>query len=49
MRQVIALITDFGLRDPYVGMMKGVIATLCPEAEVIDLTHGVPKLSLIHI
>ncbi|HDJ51431.1 MAG TPA: hypothetical protein ENF25_04450 [Thermoprotei archaeon] len=47
MRRVIALITDFGLRDPYVGMMKGVIAALCPEAEVIDLTHGVPKYNVV--
>ena len=47
MRRIITLITDFGLRDPYVGMMKGVIATLCPEAEVIDLTHGVPKYNVV--
>jgi S-adenosylmethionine hydrolase len=41
-RPVIALLTDFGTSDPYVGMMKGVIAGICPEANVIDITHDVP-------
>lgn len=41
-RLVIALLTDFGLDDPYVGIMKGVIAGIAPEANVIDITHGVP-------
>lgn len=40
-RPVIALLTDFGLQDHYVGSMKGVIAGICPEAVVIDITHGV--------
>lgn len=38
----ITLLTDFGEEDTYVGVMKGVIASLCPEARVIDLTHQVP-------
>lgn len=38
---VIALLTDFGLEDAFVGVMKGVIATICPEARVIDLTHAI--------
>jgi S-adenosyl-L-methionine hydrolase (adenosine-forming) len=42
MRPVITLLTDFGSTDPYVGMMKGVIATICPDANVVDLTHEVP-------
>jgi S-adenosylmethionine hydrolase len=41
-RPVITLLTDFGHVDPFVGMMKGVIAGICPEANVIDLTHDVP-------
>jgi S-adenosylmethionine hydrolase len=41
-RPVIALLTDFGTTDPYVGMMKGVIAGICPEANVVDVTHEVP-------
>lgn len=38
---VISLITDFGLKDPYVGIMKGVIASINPKATVVDVTHDV--------
>ncbi|HLY29202.1 MAG TPA: SAM-dependent chlorinase/fluorinase [Aggregatilineales bacterium] len=38
---VIALLTDFGTSDVYVGIMKGVIATRCPSARLIDMTHEV--------
>jgi S-adenosylmethionine hydrolase len=36
----IALLTDFGTRDPYAAAMKGVIASRC-EAPIIDLTHDI--------
>ena len=39
---VVTLLTDFGLSDPYVGVMKGVMLSLAPQLELIDLTHGVP-------
>lgn len=39
---IITLLTDFGTQDTYVGVMKGVIASICPQATVIDLTHEVP-------
>ena len=42
MSTTIALLTDFGLRDAYVGMMQGVIARLAPQARVISLTHEIP-------
>jgi S-adenosyl-L-methionine hydrolase (adenosine-forming) len=35
------LLTDFGLRDSYVGIMKGVIYGIHPEAIVVDLTHDI--------
>ncbi len=38
----IVLLTDFGLKDHYVGVMKGVIAGLSPQASIIDLTHEIP-------
>ena len=38
----ITLTTDFGLTDHYVGVMKGVIATITPEARVVDLCHELP-------
>lgn len=39
----IALLTDFGLSDTYVGVMKGVIAELAPDAQMIDITHAIPQ------
>jgi S-adenosylmethionine hydrolase len=39
---MIVLMTDFGLKDPYVGIMKGVIKKTFPLAEIIDLTHEIP-------
>lgn len=38
----IALLTDFGTQDTYVGVMKGVIARIAPGIQVIDLTHAIP-------
>ncbi|MFP4158892.1 MAG: S-adenosyl-l-methionine hydroxide adenosyltransferase family protein [Desulfobacterales bacterium] len=38
---VISLLTDFGLSDPYAGIMKAVIASICPEAQTIDISHRV--------
>lgn len=43
----ITLTTDFGLRDPFVGAMKGVIAGICPGARVIDITHGVEPFHVL--
>lgn len=37
----VALTTDFGLTDVYVGVLRGVIRTLSPEAEVLDVCHAV--------
>jgi len=39
---LITLTTDFGHRDPFVGIMKGVIAGINSDTQVIDLTHGIP-------
>jgi S-adenosylmethionine hydrolase len=39
---LIIFLTDYGLADPFVGVCHGVIATRCPRARVIDLSHGVP-------
>lgn len=44
---VITLTTDFGYQDPFVGVMKGVIAAINPEVQVIDLTHGVPAQNVM--
>jgi S-adenosylmethionine hydrolase len=38
---IVTLTTDFGLRDPFVGIMKGVILSICREARLVDLTHEI--------
>lgn len=40
-RPCISLLTDFGQQDSYVGQMKGVIASINPDAIVIDLSHSI--------
>jgi S-adenosylmethionine hydrolase len=42
MPPTIALLTDFGLQEHYVGAMKGAILTVCPEATLVDVLHEVP-------
>ena len=39
---VITLTTDFGWRDNFVGVMKGVILGICPQASIVDLAHDLP-------
>lgn len=41
-RPVVALLTDFGLRDHYAGAMKGVVLGVCSEAVLVDITHDIP-------
>ena len=40
-RPIIALLTDFGLRDHYAGTMKGVALGICPDATLVDISHEV--------
>ena len=40
---LVTLTTDFGTRDGYVGAMKGVILSMAPQAQVVDLTHDIPR------
>ncbi len=41
-RRVITLLTDFGTQDYFVASMKGVILSINPEANIVDITHDVP-------
>jgi len=43
---IITLLTDFGQQDAFVGTMKGVILSILPEAQIVDLTHGIPRQNL---
>jgi S-adenosylmethionine hydrolase len=38
-RPIVALLTDFGTRDHYVGAVKGAVLAVCPDAAIVDLTH----------
>ncbi|HIB68787.1 MAG TPA: hypothetical protein EYO33_27775, partial [Phycisphaerales bacterium] len=40
-------LTDFGLSDHYVGVMKGVLLTHCPEVRLIDITHQIQPQSVL--
>jgi S-adenosyl-L-methionine hydrolase (adenosine-forming) len=39
----ITFLSDYGLSDEFVGIVHGVIAGICPDAQVIDISHGVPR------
>lgn len=39
---IVALLTDYGLRDAYVGILKGALLSVNPKARLVDLTHDVP-------
>jgi S-adenosyl-L-methionine hydrolase (adenosine-forming) len=38
---IVTLLTDFGLRDTYVGQLKGALLAVSPSTTLVDLTHGV--------
>jgi hypothetical protein len=42
-RPFISLLSDFGARDPSAAIMRGVILGICPEANVVDISHEVAK------
>ncbi len=44
---LITMLTDFGLKDPYVGVMKGVVLGINPAATVVDITHQVPPGNIL--
>ncbi len=41
-RPTIALLSDFGTRDHYAGVMKGVALSICPDAVLVDISHDLP-------
>ena len=42
----VSFLSDYGLRDEFVGIVKGVIADIAPHARVIDLTHEIPPFDV---
>jgi len=47
-RKPIVFLSDFGLHDPYVGIVKGVIHAINPSATIIDLTHAIEPQNIKH-
>jgi hypothetical protein len=45
--RIVTLTTDFGLGDPYVAAMKGVLLTLNPRAVIVDVSHEVRPQQLL--
>jgi S-adenosyl-L-methionine hydrolase (adenosine-forming) len=43
----ITFLTDFGLQDDFVGTCHGVMKRIAPEAEIIDITHGIPPQAVL--
>ena len=41
-RSPVAMVSDFGLIDSYVGVMKGVILGIAPGVSIVDITHQMP-------
>jgi S-adenosylmethionine hydrolase len=46
-RPIITLTTDFGFKDPFVGVMKGVILGINPQAEIIDISHSITPQNIL--
>jgi S-adenosylmethionine hydrolase len=40
---VVTFLSDYGVSDDFVGVCHGVIASICPQARVIDVSHGIPR------
>lgn len=46
-RPIVTLTTDFGTNDHFVGVMKGVILEIMPEAQVVDICHSVQAYDVL--
>jgi S-adenosylmethionine hydrolase len=45
-KPILTLTTDFGLSDHYVAAMKGVILSICPQAQIADISHEVKPFAI---
>ena len=43
----ITFLSDFGLQDDFVGTCHGVIKRIAPDAQIIDITHGIPRQQIL--
>ncbi|MFQ5667778.1 MAG: S-adenosyl-l-methionine hydroxide adenosyltransferase family protein [Candidatus Binatia bacterium] len=44
---IITLLTDFGVEDAFVGVMKGVVLGINPQVQLVDLTHAIPPQQIM--
>ena len=47
MPRILTLTTDFGVDDPFVGIMKGVILNIAPTVNLVDLTHQIEPQNIV--
>lgn len=45
---IIALLTDFGIDDAYIGVVKGMILSHNPNVQIVDISHGVKSYSILN-
>jgi hypothetical protein len=45
-KPLISLLSDFGLKDPYVAEMKAIILSICPDASIVDISHEISKFDI---
>ena len=43
---IVTLLTDYGRDDDFVGVCHGVIRRIHPEAQIVDITHGLPRYAV---
>lgn len=46
-KKIITLTTDFGLKDPFVGIVKGVILGINPDVHIIDISHNINRYNIL--
>jgi S-adenosyl-L-methionine hydrolase (adenosine-forming) len=44
---ILTLTTDFGLKDGFTGILKGVIWGICPEAKIADISHNITSQNIL--
>jgi S-adenosylmethionine hydrolase len=45
--RVVTFTTDFGLQDPFVGIMHGVVLNIHPETQIVDICHVIPSFDVL--
>ena len=45
-RVIVTLLTDYGSDDDFVGVCHGVIRSIHPEADIVDITHGIERYAV---